>query len=112
MAPGVLGHLTADQGAAGLAAALGDAGDQLLDVVRVELADGDVVEEEQGLGALAHQVVDAHGDQVDADGVEPADGLGDQGLGADAVGGRHQHRLAEPVAREREAGRRSRRCRR
>ena len=33
----------------------------------VELAGGEVVEEEQRLGALHHQVVDAHGDQVDAD---------------------------------------------
>ena len=79
---GVLGHLAADQRAAGLAAALGHPRDQLLDVVGVELADRDVVEEEQRLGALADQVVDAHGHQVDADGVEPPDGLGDQGLGA------------------------------
>ena len=75
---GVLGHLAADQRAAGLAAALGDARDELLDVVGVELADGDVVEEEQRLGALADEVVDAHGDEVDADGVEPAGGLGDR----------------------------------
>ena len=71
---GVLGHLAADQRAAGLAAALGHALDELLDVVGVELADRDVVEEEQRLGALADEVVDAHGDQVDADGVEAAGG--------------------------------------
>ena len=88
---GVLGHLAADERAAGLPAALGDALDELLDVVGVELADGDVVEEEQRLGALAHEVVDAHGHEVDADGVEPPGGLGDQRLGADAVGGRHEH---------------------
>ena len=75
---GVLGHLAADQRAAGLAAALGHALDELLDVVGVELADGDVVEEEQRLGALAHEVVDAHGDEVDADGVEAPGGLGDR----------------------------------
>ena len=57
------------------------------------LPDRDVVEEEQRLGALAHEVVDAHGDEVDADRVEPADGLRDQRLGADAVGGRHEHRV-------------------
>ena len=99
---GVLGHLAADQRAAGLAAALGHALDQLLDVVGVELADRDVVEEEQRLGALAHEVVDAHGHEVDADGVEPAGGLGDQRLGADAVGGRHQHRVAVAVVGEAE----------
>ena len=64
---GVLGHLAADERAAGLPAALGHAFDELLDVVGVEPADGDVVEEEQRLGALAHEVVDAHGDEVDAD---------------------------------------------
>ena len=69
---GVLGHLAADERAAGLAAALGHALDELLDVVGVELADRDVVEEEQRLGALADEVVDAHGDEVDADGVEAA----------------------------------------
>ena len=58
---GVLGHLAADQRAASLPAAVGHALDELLDVVGVELADRDVVEEEEGLGALAHDVVDAHG---------------------------------------------------
>ena len=52
------------------------------------LPDRDVVEEEQRLGALADDVVDAHRDEVDADGVEAAGGLGDERLGADAVGGR------------------------
>ena len=87
---GVLGHLAADERAAGLPAALGHAVDELLDVVGVELADGDVVEEEERLGALAHEVVDAHGDEVDADRVEAAGGLGDERLGADAVGGRRR----------------------
>ena len=34
----------------------------------IELAGGEVVEEEQRLGALDDDVVDAHGDEVDADG--------------------------------------------
>ena len=109
---GVLGHLAADQRAAGLAAALGDALDELLDLVGVELADRDVVEEEQRLGALAHDVVDAHRDEVDADRVEAAGGLGDQRLGADAVGRRHEHRVAVAVRGRRRTARRSRRCRR
>ena len=109
---GVLGHLAADERAAGLPAALGHAVDELLDVVGVELADGDVVEEEQRLGALAHEVVDAHGHEVDADGVEPAGGLGDQRLGADAVGRRHEHRAGGSGRSGRRTARRSRRCRR
>ena len=73
--PGVLGHLATDERAPGLPAALGNPLDQLLDVVGVEAAHGDVVEEEERLGTLADDVVDAHGDQVDADGVEPPDRL-------------------------------------
>ena len=73
---GMLGHLAAHQCATGLAAAVGHALDQLLDVVGVELADRDVVEEEQRLGALAHDVVDAHRHEVDADRVEAPGGSG------------------------------------
>ena len=58
-------------------------------------AGGVVVEEEQGLGALHHQVVDAHRDEVDADRVVPADLDGELQLGADAVGGGDQDRVGE-----------------
>ena len=64
--------------------------------VDVQLAGGEVVEEEQRLGALHHHVVDAHGDQVDADGVVPAAVDRQPELGAHAVGAGDQHRL--PVA--------------
>ena len=57
----------------------------------------DVVEEEQRLGPLAHQIVDAHGHQIDPDGVEPPELLGHQCLGAHAVGPGHQDRLAVAV---------------
>ena len=108
----VLGHLAADQRAAGLPAAVGDALDELLDVVGVELADRDVVEEEERLGALAHDVVDAHGHEVDADRVEAPGGLRDEGLRADPVGGRDEDGVRVAVARRRRTARRSRRCRR
>ena len=49
----VLGHLAADERAPRLPAALGHALHELLDLVGVEPADRDVVEEEQRLGALA-----------------------------------------------------------
>ena len=88
-----LGRLAADQRAAGLPAALGDAGDDLARGVDVELAGGEIVEEEQRLGALHHQVVDAHGDEVDADAVVLAGLDGDLQLGADAVGGGDQQRV-------------------
>ena len=57
-------------------------------------AHGDVIEEEQRLGAGTEAVVDGHGDQVDADGRVPAGGEGQLELGADAVGRGDQHRVA------------------
>ena len=109
---GVLGHLAADQRAARDATAFGDAFDELFDVVGIEPADRDVVEEEQWLGALAHEVVDAHRDEVDADRGEPARRLGDQRLRADAVGRAHQHRVLVATLLRMRTVRRSRRCRR
>ena len=73
---------------------LGDAADDGDGGVDVELAGGEVVEEEQRLGALHEHVVDAHRDQVDADRVVAVELLGELELGADAVGARDQHRLA------------------
>jgi hypothetical protein len=61
------GGLAAHQGRAGQLAALGDAGDDALGDLEVQLAGGEIVEEQQGLGALGQQVVDAHGHQVDPD---------------------------------------------
>src|SRR5207248_5599518 len=44
----MLGHLTADQGAAGLPATLGDAPHDRLDLTRIDPSHGDVVEEIEG----------------------------------------------------------------
>ncbi len=90
-----LGGLAADQRAAGLAAAFGDAGHDRCRGVRIELAAGKIVEEEQRLGALDHEVVDRHGDEVDADAGMDAGFDRDLHLGADAVGGGHQDRVLE-----------------
>ena len=59
---------TADQCRTGLHAAVGHAGDYLLEQSRIVLAAGDVVKEEQRFGTLGGDVVDAHGHAVDADG--------------------------------------------
>jgi hypothetical protein len=61
----------------------------------VELAAGEVVEEEQRLGALHHEVIDRHRHEIDADpGMQP--GLDrDLHLGPDAIGGGDQHRVLE-----------------
>ena len=64
---GHLGGLAADERAARLPAALGDPGDDLARRRHIELAGREIVEEEQRLGALDDEIVDRHGDEIDAD---------------------------------------------
>ncbi len=90
-----LGGLPADQRAAGLAAALGDARHHRPGHLHVELPGGEIIEEEQRLGPLRQQVVDAHGDEVDADRAVPPRLDGDLELGAHAIVGRDQDRVLE-----------------
>ena len=90
---GHLGRLAAHQGAARLAAALGHAGDDRLDLGRDIVPQGHIVQEEERLGALREHVIDAHGHGVDADGVVLVHREGDLELGAHAVGAAHQDRL-------------------
>jgi len=87
--------LAADEGAAGLAAAGSDAGDDGCSGRDVEPAAGKVIEEEEGFGALHDEVVDAHGHEVDADGVVPAGRDGDLELGAHAIGRGDEDRIAK-----------------
>ena len=93
--PGVLGGLAAEEDALGAHAALVHAGDDVGDLLGHDLADHEVVEEEQRDGAAGGDVVDAHRDEVDADGGESADTAGDLDLGAHAVGAGHQYGVLE-----------------
>ena len=78
---------------------------------RVGLLDGEVVEHRDRLGADADEVVDVHRDAVDADRVQAPGLLGDDELGADAVGaqrdrqvvGDAQHAGVVPRAEQRPA---------
>ena len=87
-----------------LAATVGDTGDDLVDLFGHEPADRDVVEEEQRFGALHRDVVDRHRDAVDADGVVAVREPGDQRLRADAVGRRHEQRVAVAASSRRRTG--------
>ncbi len=91
----VFRRLSADQRTAGSATAVSDAADDGGDPLRVDLASGDVVEHEQWLGSHTDQVIDAHGDEVDANGLVPAGRACDEELRAHPVGGRDQHGLLE-----------------
>ena len=87
--------LAADQRAAGLAAGRGDAFDHFRPDRRIELAAGEIVEKEQRLGALHDEIVDRHGDEIDADRVVAGGFDRDLDLGADAVGRGDQDRVGE-----------------
>ena len=84
--------LAAEQGAAGLAAAFAHAGDHIGGLGHVELAAGEIIEEEEGLGAEHEAVVHAHGHEVDAHGVVLIELEGELELGAHAVGAGDEHR--------------------
>jgi len=90
-----LGSLAANQRTASQLATLGDALDHVGGGVDVELAAGEVIEEEQRLCTLHQDVVDAHRHQILADGVMLVQLEGKLELGAYAIGARHQHRLLE-----------------
>ena len=90
------GGLAADQRAAGLAGSPPRCpATTVAPTSGSQLAAGEIVEEEQRLGALHHEVVDRHGDEVDADRVVQAGLDRDLDLGADAVGRGHQDRILE-----------------
>ena len=90
-----LGSLAADKRASCLTATFADARDDGGRGCHVELSDSEIVEEEQRLGTLHDEVVDAHGHKVDADRTVSVGVDGDAQLGADAVVGGDQHRIAE-----------------
>ena len=89
------GGFAAEQGAAVVAAAACDAADDLLGDVGREPPGRQVIEKEQRTRALHQDVVDAVVHQIGADGVVTSGHEGDFQLGADAVGARDQHRLAQ-----------------
>ena len=63
---GHLRRLPSDQGTSGPVTSFGDASDDLFDLIRADLARGEIVQEKQGLSSLADDVVYALGYQVDA----------------------------------------------
>ena len=89
----MLRHLAANKSASAQFAAIGDAGDDFRHGFGLQLADRDVVEEEQRLSAGGEDVVDAHGDQIDADGVVLARHLRQLDLRSHAIGSRHEDRI-------------------
>ena len=85
---------TAHQRATGLQAAFGDAVNDAGRGIDVQFTGRVIIQEKQRLSTLNHQVVHAHGDQVDADGVVTLQIHCQTQLGTDAVGAGDQYRLA------------------
>ena len=106
---GHLGGLAADQRAAVGAAAARDARNHCGGDGGVQLADREIIQEEQRHRALHGDIVDAVVHQVLADRVVAAGEERDLQLGADAIGRADQHRLAE--SGKLETRRRTSRCR-
>ena len=89
----MLSGLAANESGTGLDTALCHAGNDLGDLLGVILAAGNIVQEEQRLCANANDVVDAHSNGINADGVMFVHQNRQLHLGAAAVGAGDQHRL-------------------
>ena len=89
-------RLAADQGGTRLAATFGNPGNNGACGFDIEFPRGIIIEEEQRLGALNHQIVHAHGDEVRADTgiVSGSDRKAE--FCSDAVGRGDEYRIPEP----------------
>jgi hypothetical protein len=88
-----LGGFTADQRTASQFAALGNAADDRSGGVDIELAAGEVVEEEQRFGTEDQDVIDAHRDQILTDRIVSVQLESQAQLGTDAIRAGNQDRL-------------------
>ena len=95
------GGLTAQECNTVSGAGFRHAADHLCGNVRLEFANGVVVQEEQRLRVHAEDVVDAVIDEILTDGAEPAQGRRDEDFRADAIGAGYQNGVA--IAAELEA---------
>ena len=95
--------LTADKSRARLNATLGNAADDLCDLFGDILAASDVIKEEEGARAAADDVVYAHSNGIDSDGIMLVHKDRELDLGTAAVGARNEHGLFHTCDGETEA---------
>ncbi len=88
-----LRHFPADKCTAHIPAGLRHSFDDRLHLLRHQLTDADIVQEEDGLGAAGENVVHTVVDDVDADGIVPAQRYGKLQFGAYSVDAGYQHRM-------------------
>src|SRR5690606_16936374 len=96
-----LGRLATDQGGASLFTPLCDASNDVRRDLDVEAPAGEIIQEKQWLSSLDDDIVHAHRDKVDADGVVTAELLRQFQLGADTIGAGYQNRFFIPACRQR-----------
>ena len=89
----MLCSLTADQCSASLFASLCHTFYDLCDFLRIVLAAGNIVEEEQRLTACTCHIVDAHGNCVDTDGIMFVHEKCQLYFGSASVGSGQEHRV-------------------
>jgi hypothetical protein len=85
------GGLATHQGTADRTTGLGHTLHQHGGLVGLQLAHGQIVQEEERCGAMTEHIVGVHGHEIRAEALEPAPLQGQQQLGAYAVGAGHQH---------------------
>ena len=82
-----------NQRATGCFTASGNTVDNARGVFNIQFASRKIVEEKQWLSALAHQIIDAHGHQINPNCVDISGINRNTQLGADPVRGRNQDRI-------------------
>ena len=84
---GHFGSLTADQRTTSLLATFGNTSNHLFGTGDIQFSSCKVIEEQQRLSTLHNQIIDAHGNQVNANRVMLAGINGNFQLGSHAIGG-------------------------
>ena len=74
-------------------ATLGDAFDNLSGGICIKLTSGEVIEKKKRLSTLDDQIIDAHGNEINADSVVNADRMRDFKFCADTIRRRNQNRV-------------------
>mmetsp|Transcript_33758 Transcript_33758/g.60946 ORF Transcript_33758/g.60946 Transcript_33758/m.60946 type:complete len:216 (-) Transcript_33758:281-928(-) len=92
---GHLGGLPTEENAVGLIAAVDNSLDDLLGGVDVKFAGGIVIKEEHRLGSESDNIIDAHSDEVNTNGVMLLKVNGELKLGADAIRTSNEIRVTE-----------------
>jgi len=79
------GSFTSDKRTVGLPATFGYAGDDFLSYAKIKFSNGEIVEKTEGGSATNDQIINAHGDEIDADSVMLIAELGNYQFCAHAV---------------------------